>query len=57
VRQTDFVHTKAEACGFCPLDPICAGLFAPYPRRMLRELHPVFVRREPIVERVLAEVD
>jgi MoaA/NifB/PqqE/SkfB family radical SAM enzyme len=57
VRQTDFVHGKAEACGCCPLDPICSGLFEHYPRPMLRELHPVFVRREPIVERVLAEVD
>jgi MoaA/NifB/PqqE/SkfB family radical SAM enzyme len=57
VRQTDFVHQKADACGRCPLDPICAGLFDHYPRHMLRELHPVFVRREPIVERVLAEAD
>jgi len=57
VRQTDFMHTKAEPCAWCPLDPICAGLFEHYDRSMLGELHPVFVRREPIVERVLADAD
>jgi MoaA/NifB/PqqE/SkfB family radical SAM enzyme len=57
VRQTDFRHTKAEACHWCPLDDICAGLFEHYDRRMLGELHPVFVHKERVVERLLGEAE
>jgi hypothetical protein len=57
VRQTEFLHEKAAACAACPLDSICAGLFEPYGPRLLAELHPVFVSKERIVERLLAEKD
>ena len=57
VRQTDFRHAKSDACKHCTLDEICGGLFELGDHYDLGELHPVFVPREPIVARVLAEGD
>jgi MoaA/NifB/PqqE/SkfB family radical SAM enzyme len=55
IRQTDFRHEKAEACAHCTLDPICGGLFELGDWYDTRELAPVFVPKEPIVRRILAE--
>lgn len=55
VRQTDFRHAKAEACTHCSLDEICGGLFELGDWYDTNELAPVFVPKEPIVERVLAQ--
>jgi MoaA/NifB/PqqE/SkfB family radical SAM enzyme len=57
VRQTDFRHPKAEACKACSLDDICGGLFELGEWYDLAELAPVFVPKERIVRRVLAEPD
>lgn len=55
VRQTDFRHAKAEACRHCSLDEICGGLFELGDWYDTEELAPVFVPKEAIVERVLAQ--
>ncbi len=55
IRQTDFRHEKAAACGHCTLDSICGGLFELGSFYDTRELAPVFVPKEPIVRRILAE--
>jgi MoaA/NifB/PqqE/SkfB family radical SAM enzyme len=57
IRQTDFRHPKAEACKRCSLDSICGGLFELGEWYDLAELAPVFVPKEAIVRRVLAEDD
>ncbi len=57
VRQTDFRHPKAEVCRRCTLDPICGGLFERGDHYDPAELHPVFVDRDEVVRRVLAETD
>ena len=57
VRQTDFVHAKAPACKSCSLDSICGGLFELGEWYDLEELAPVFVPKEAIVGRILAERD
>jgi MoaA/NifB/PqqE/SkfB family radical SAM enzyme len=57
IRQTDFVHAKAEVCRGCSLDPICGGLFELGDHYDLAELHPVFVPRDAIIRRVLREPD
>jgi MoaA/NifB/PqqE/SkfB family radical SAM enzyme len=57
VRQTDFRHPKAEVCGRCSLDSICGGLFELGAHYDLGELHPVFVDKDAIVKKVLAEAD
>ncbi len=57
IRQTDFRHPKADVCRHCTLDPICGGLFELGEHYDLGELHPVFVSREDVVRRVLAEAD
>jgi MoaA/NifB/PqqE/SkfB family radical SAM enzyme len=54
IRQTDFRHPKAEACRHCTLNDICGGLFELGDWYDVNELAPVFVPKEPIVERVLA---
>jgi MoaA/NifB/PqqE/SkfB family radical SAM enzyme len=54
IRQTDFRHPKAEACRHCTLNDICGGLFELGDWYDVSELAPVFVPKEPIVERVLA---
>ncbi len=55
VRQTDFKHLKSAACRFCSLDDICAGAFDLGNWYDPEELSPVFVPKEPIVERILSE--
>lgn len=55
VRQTDFVHRKADVCKTCTLDSICGGLFELGDWYEDRELAPVFVPKERIVRRVLRD--
>ena len=55
VHQTDFRHPKAEVCRQCSLDSICGGLFELGEHYDLGELHPVFVPKDAIVRRVLAD--
>jgi len=55
VRQTDFVHRKAEVCKTCTLDSICGGLFELGDWYDDAELAPVFVPKEPIVARIRRE--
>lgn len=57
VRQTDFRHPKADVCRHCTLDPICGGLFELGDHYDLGELHPVFVDRERVIAKVLADPD
>jgi MoaA/NifB/PqqE/SkfB family radical SAM enzyme len=55
VRQTDWDHLYADACGACTLRPICGGLFDRGGAFDPAELAPVFVPYEPIVERVIED--
>ncbi|HEY3498811.1 MAG TPA: radical SAM protein [Polyangiaceae bacterium] len=57
IRQTDFVHAKAEVCKSCSLDSICGGLFELGDHYDLAELHPVFVSKDAIVRRVRQQPD
>jgi MoaA/NifB/PqqE/SkfB family radical SAM enzyme len=57
IRQTDFRHPKAEVCRRCSLDEICGGLFELGDHYDLNELYPVFVSKDDIVRRVLADAD
>lgn len=52
VRQTSFRHAKAEVCGACTLDAICAGLFEMGHGYDAGELSPLFVDREAIERRI-----
>jgi MoaA/NifB/PqqE/SkfB family radical SAM enzyme len=53
VRQTGFLHDKAECCRTCLLDPVCAGLDGVGHGYSLDELVPVFVPAVTVVARVL----
>jgi MoaA/NifB/PqqE/SkfB family radical SAM enzyme len=53
VRQTSFRHHKAQVCGACSLDAVCAGLFEMGAGYDEAELAPVFVDKEPIIRRVM----
>ena len=55
VRQTDFKHLKSAACRFCSLDDICAGAFDLGDWYDPEELSPVFIPKEPIVQKILSE--
>ena len=57
IRQTDFVHAKADVCQQCSLNDICGGLFELGEHYDLAELYPVFVDKNAIVAKVLAEAD
>ena len=57
VRQTDFTHPKADVCKHCTLNDICGGLFERGDHYDPAELYPVFVAKERIVRKVLAEAD
>jgi MoaA/NifB/PqqE/SkfB family radical SAM enzyme len=57
IRQTDFEHLKADVCKICSLDPICGGLFELGAWYDPQELAPVFVPKEPIIEKILSEPD
>jgi MoaA/NifB/PqqE/SkfB family radical SAM enzyme len=57
VRQTDFKHPKAAACTHCTLDDICGGLFERGDHYDPAELYPVFIPKEDIVRKVMADPD
>jgi MoaA/NifB/PqqE/SkfB family radical SAM enzyme len=57
IRQTDFTHPKADVCRSCTLNDVCGGLFELGDHYDLGELHPVFVPKEDVVRKVLAEPD
>ncbi len=57
VRQTNFVHPKADVCKSCTLNDVCGGLFELGDHYDLNELYPVFVPKDAIVRKVLAEPD
>jgi len=50
-----FSYGKAGRCRDCPLDPICAGLYEMDKYYKSDELCPVFVSREVVVRRILAD--
>jgi MoaA/NifB/PqqE/SkfB family radical SAM enzyme len=55
IRQTDFVHRKSPVCRQCSLDSICGGLFELGDHYDIGELYPVFVSKDDVIARVLAE--
>jgi len=55
VRQTDWQHLYAEACGVCSLRSICGGLFDRGAAYDKAELAPVFVSQDAIVEHILRD--
>lgn len=55
VRQTDWSHVYADACDVCSLRTICGGLFDRGDAYDPAELYPVFVSRDAIVERIIAD--
>jgi MoaA/NifB/PqqE/SkfB family radical SAM enzyme len=57
VRQTDFVHAKAECCQVCSLNDVCGGLFELGEHYDLGELYPVFVPKEAVIAKVLADAE
>ena len=57
VRQTDFRPPQGDVCRLCTLNDICGGLFELGDHYDLGELYPVFVPKEDIVRKVMAEAD
>lgn len=57
IRQTNFVHQKSKVCEACSLNEVCGGLFELGNHYDLGELHPVFVPKDAIVAKVLADRD
>lgn len=55
VRQTDWEHIYAESCGVCSLRTICGGLFDRGEGYDPAELHPVFVDRDAVVQRIIED--
>lgn len=53
VRQTDWGHEYAGACDVCSLRTICGGLFDRGSAYDPAELHPVFVDRDAVVEKII----
>ncbi len=52
IRQTDFVHPKAEVCTHCTLNDICGGLFELGEHYDLSELYPVFVSKRDVIKKL-----
>lgn len=55
LRQTDWEHAYSEACEVCSLRTICGGLFDRGNGYDPSELHPVFVSRDAIVEKIIRD--
>jgi len=55
VRQTDFVHAKAEVCQRCSYNDVCGGLFELGAHYDLAELYPIFVPKEQVAQ-VVAQI-
>jgi len=50
--EDDFYRDKAPQCQFCFLDEICAGLWQMDKYYSSKELYPVFVSTQPIIQRI-----
>ena len=55
VHETSFEHQKAEACKYCRLNPICAGLYEMDRYYSSKELYPVFVDPDIIRAKILED--
>ncbi|MCH9680951.1 MAG: radical SAM protein [Deltaproteobacteria bacterium] len=55
VRQTEWGHRYAEACGVCSLRSICGGLFDRGDGYDPEELAPVFIDRDAIVAAIVSD--
>lgn len=55
LNWTEWHHDKAACCAICSLNEICAGLYQMDRYYSSSELFPVFVDKEKIVQRILAE--
>lgn len=55
VRQTDWGHIYGAACDACSLRTICGGLFDRGSAYDPAELHPVFVSRDAVAERIISD--
>jgi MoaA/NifB/PqqE/SkfB family radical SAM enzyme len=53
--QEGFVHEKGRQCKICFLNDICAGLFQAGKYFDMKELYPVFVSKEEIKRKILAD--
>jgi len=53
VSQDTFFYEKTDDCGFCSLDPICAGVYGGDKYFSYDEIYPLFVSREAVVEKIL----
>ncbi len=53
IRQTDFYHEKGAVCRRCFLERICAGLYDLGGRYCEKELYPVFISPEGIIEMII----
>jgi len=53
IRQTDFMHDKAEVCSFCKFDSICAGLYDLDGAYSSDELYAVFLDPQVIIDRII----
>ena len=52
IRQTDFMHDKAEVCSFCKFDSICAGLYDLDGAYSSDELYAVFLDPQEVIDRI-----
>ena len=55
VQQLEFLHGKGEACQHCQWDGICAGMFSMAKTFDERELSPIFLPMEPVVQKILQD--
>ncbi|MFA6448061.1 MAG: radical SAM protein [bacterium] len=55
LRWKDWEHDKADCCAICSLNEICAGLYQMNAYYFSNELFPVFVRKEPIIDKIINE--
>lgn len=53
VLQKNFFRDKPKKCNFCSLDEICAGVCAMDKYYSSKELFPVFVSKEEIIEKIM----
>ena len=55
VRQTDWEHLYADACGVCSVREICGGLFDRGGGYDPAELYPLFINRDPIIRTIIED--
>jgi MoaA/NifB/PqqE/SkfB family radical SAM enzyme len=53
--QKSFFYQKSEKCKVCFLNSICAGVFGLGKYYSEKEIYPVFVSKEKIIEKILSE--